>query len=122
MSPGREPSHRSMGTTSTDKELRLEDAVVQFLKSWNREYRCGHYYRDKCYFKKENCYWIHDNTTHATIAKELRLVLRNRGDLKTSSFFRHIVYDVEKRGYKYTETLSLMRQEILTLSRGRELL
>lgn len=98
------------------KELRIKEAIGQFLKSWNRNYRCGHNYRESCKFEDSKCYRIHENAKHSIIARELRNVLQSGGSLGASIFFQNLLENVEEREYQCSETLTSLQREVATLS------
>jgi len=102
------------------RELRIKEAIGQFLISWNRNYRCGHNYRDNCKFEDAQCYRIHENSKHSVIARELRIVLQSGGDLSASEFFQNLLICVEERGYHCGETMISVQREIVSLAQKVE--
>jgi hypothetical protein len=108
-------THRSVPLDT--KELRIKTAIGQFLRSWNKSYRCGHYMRDQCKYQDSDCYHIHSKANHSDIARELRVVLQQNGSTSNSAFFGEIIANVERRDYQYSDVLQTLRQELVTLSR-----
>jgi len=103
---------------STVDEVKIKEAIGQFLCSWNRNYRCGHHYRDSCKFEDRQCYRFHENAKHSIIAKELRAVLQSGGEISTSNFFVKIQEEVDN-GYNCGKTLQSMKAEILGLAHNQ---
>ena len=99
------------------KEQRIKDAIGQFLKSWNQSYRCGHFVRNMCKFDESTCFKIHDEVKHALIARELRIVLQMNGEVSASAFFSKLVTNAEQNNYRYADTVSTLRQELIALSK-----
>lgn len=98
------------------REQRIKELIGQFLRSWNRNYRCGHFMRDTCKFSESSCFRIHDKTSHSIIAREVRIVLQNAGDARLSPFFSGLIANTEKNNYRYGDTISELQKELDTLS------
>lgn len=98
------------------REQRIKELIGQFLRSWNRTYRCGHFMRDTCKFSESSCFRIHDKTSHSIIAREVRTVLQNAGDARLSPFFSGLIANTEQNNYRYGDTISELQKELDTLS------
>ena len=58
-----------------DEEMVIHELITEFLASWNKSFRCAHFYRGECKFEDSKCFRIHDNSSHTCLAKELRSIL-----------------------------------------------
>jgi hypothetical protein len=116
-SPPSSPGYPEFEQYSHVDEVQIKDSIGQFLKSWNRNYRCGHHFRENCKFEDSKCFRFHENAKHSVIAKELRAVLQAKGDISASNFFMKIQDDVDKGGYNCGQTLQSVKAEILGLTR-----
>jgi hypothetical protein len=97
-------------------EVKIKEAIGQFLKSWNKNYRCSHNYRETCKFKEDKCFRIHENVKHAIIAKELRAILQAKGDLTVSPFFTNIRDKIIRQQFNCQNVLQAMHMEMVELS------
>ena len=79
------PLKRSRTTSPEDEK------IAALLKAWNNN-RCHHFVSKKgCKFANDKCYSFHSDSTHAVVAKHLRIVMQAKGDISASSFFQHLV-------------------------------
>lgn len=96
-------------TFQNEEEKLIHDLITEFLTSWNKTFRCSHFYRGDCRFEESTCYRIHDNSPHALLAKEIRSVLLT----SQSQFFFELINKCKNTGCNSTcESICLLLKDM----------